>query len=447
MFSNFRKANEYLESFLPENLNYSPQEVMKLDRINYLLKLLGDPHKKFKSIHVGGTSGKGSVSYFLSALLAGQGYKTGLTISPHLETVAERFQINGSEIAEKEFVNLTNKVKPLIEKTETDLHLGKPTYFEVLVAMAFDYFAKQSVGIAVVEVGLGGTLDATNVIKPTVSIITNVSLDHTDILGDTVEKIARDKSGIIKNGSPVISGARQSTVKKIIAKKSAKNNSKILFIGEKFNYKLKKVSLSGTNFDFYWLGKYLNNLKLSTPAAYQVENASLALAAINLLKDSFGFDINEEKLSKSLEKIKIPGRFEIVKKSPLIILDGAHNPAKIKTFLSSLTLLIPNRRFIFILAFKKGKDIENMLRRISPHAETIVLTQFSKVTDMGSHFATPTVELENILKKLKFPRKILIEKNSAKALTKAKKLYNKNTPTVVTGSLYLVGEIRDLFYK
>ena len=250
MFSTFKEANEYLETLIPKT--YVTTHALKLERVIYLLKLLNNPHRKFKSIHIGGTSGKGSTAYFLSQLLTGQGYKVGLTISPHLQSVRERFQINGKLISEEKLIFYVNKIRPLVEKTEKDLRLGRPTYFESLVALAFDYFAREKVDIAVVEVGLGGKLDATNVIQPLISIITNVDLDHTDILGDTVEKIARDKSGIIKEGSPVVSGARQLAVKNIIAKKCAENKSRLFLINKEFNYKIKKTNFSGVSFDFSW---------------------------------------------------------------------------------------------------------------------------------------------------------------------------------------------------
>ena len=456
MFSTFRQANKYLENFIPPGYDYNPKDVMKLDRISYLLKLLGNPHKKIKTIHIGGTSGKGSTAYFLSQILVGQGYKTGLHTSPHLKEITERMKINGKVIPNRNFVEHVNRIEPLVGKVEKDLGLGKPTYFETTVAIAFDYFAKEKVDIAVIEVGLGGKLDATNVIHPLISIITNVDLDHTEILGNTVEKIASDKAGIIKKNVPVVSRVERLSVKNIIAKKAQKNNSKTFFVGEAFNFNIKKVAFSGITFDFSWAGKVYKNLKLSTPAAYQTENASLALVAIQLLKEK-GFSINEKKVRDSLEKAEIPGRFEIVppslklrragQKNPLIILDGAHNPVKVKTFLESLTKLIPKKRFIFLIAFKKGKDIEQMLEIIIPHAEAFVITEFNRITDMGRHFTTPVEEIENLLKKLKFSGSITVEKDSAKALEKAKKIASGKHPLIVTGSLYLVGEIRDLFFE
>ena len=475
MFSTFKQANEYLETLIPKE--YKTTQAFKLERISYLLGLLGNPHQKLKFIHITGTSGKGSVAYYLSQILSGQGYKIGLHISPHLQEVTERMQINGEMASKEKFVGLVNEIKPLVNQVDKDLRLGKPTYFETLVALAFEHFFREKVNIAIVEVGLGGKLDATNVISPLVSIITNVGLDHTDILGDTVEKIARDKSGIIKEGSPVVSGARQLAVRKIIAKKCVENKSRLFLINKEFDYKIKKVDFSGVIFDFSWLDK-AHPCRLSTPASYQVENAALALAAVYLLKDSCGFKINEERLYKSLETAKVPGRFEIISQNPLIILDGAHNPVKIRTFIYSLKKIIPNKKFIFLVAFKKDKDIEKMLKILKPYAKAFVVTQFNQVTDMGRNLTTPAEEIEKILKKLYRhsgdersedsrifdqpskkdsgqarmtsrrlgTRRIIVEKNSKAALEKAKAFSAGKISIVVTGSLYLVGEIRDIFF-
>jgi len=446
MFSNFEEANSFLETLIPKQ--YKTVKAMRLERISYLLKLLGDPHKKLKFVHIGGTSGKGSTAYFLSKILTAQGYRVGLHISPHLQIVTERMQINGVPMPKEKFVRYMNELKYLMEKFEGVSGLEKPTYFEVTVAISLDYFAREKVDIAVVEVGLGGELDATNVIKPLISIITNVGLDHTDILGKTVQKIARDKAEIIKKGAPVIIGAKQPSVQKVIRNKADRVGSELFVLGEDFNYKIKSLDLSGSSFDFIWTNgssERVQPYQLSTPALYQVGNASLTLAAIELLK-GLGFKVGKEKVYKSLKTAKVPGRFEIIRKRPLIILDGAHNPEKIKALLNSLKGLFPKKKYIFLVAFKKGKDAEKMLRLLIPYAETFIITEFSRTTDMGGHFTTPSEKIEKVLTKLKLPGQIIVNKDSPKALNEAKKLSKEGTPVVVTGSLYLVGEIRDLFF-
>jgi dihydrofolate synthase/folylpolyglutamate synthase len=443
MISTFKEAVAYLETLIPTSNR--TVKALRLERIVYLLKLLGNPHQKLKFVHIGGTSGKGSVAYLLSKLLNAQGYKVGLHLSPHLQKITERMQINDMPISEKKFINQVNLLLPLNRKVQKDLNLGEPTYFETLVAASFDYFEKEKVDIAIVEVGLGGTLDATNVIKPLLSIITSVGLDHTEILGKTVQKIARDKAGIIKEGSPVITGATQPSVREIIMKKAQNLDSKVYVLGSDFDHKIKNTTLSGSIFDFTMKDKIYRNISLSLLGIFQVENASLALMASHLLTD-FGFKIGKETIYKALEVAKIPGRFEKVSEKPLIILDGAHNPIKMQTFLSSLRRIFPKKKFIFLVAFKKDKDIKNILKLLTPASTSFVVSEFNQPTDMGKRFTTRAAEIRRLIKEVGFSGKTLIQRNSHKALFEAKKLASKGDVIVVTGSLYFVGEIRNLFY-
>jgi dihydrofolate synthase/folylpolyglutamate synthase len=445
MFKTFEEAINYLEGFLPpDRTSYKTTRALRLERITYLLKLLGDPHKRIKSIHIGGTSGKGSVAYLLSQLLSGQGYKVGLHTNPHLQLITERAQINGQPMSKQRFVDYVNNLQPLIRQVSKDIGLGEPSYFEILVAISLDYFAKEKVDIAIVEVGLGGTLDATNVITPLVSIITNVSLDHTEILGKTVQKIATDKAGIIKKGVPVITEAQQPSVRKIISEKAADCGSEVYLLGKDFSYEMKTSELSGNAFNFSWGGKEYSNLKLSAHGAFQVENASLALSCIHLLR-SFSFPVNLQKLISSLKNVKVPGRFELIQRKPLVILDSAHNPTKIKALTYSLTMIFPKQKFVFLIGFKEDKDIVAMLRVVMPHSKAFVVTEFGKVTDMGRHLSAPAREVGKALKTLKFSGLTIVEKDCSKALNTVKKIASNDDIMVVTGSLYLVGEIRDLF--
>jgi dihydrofolate synthase/folylpolyglutamate synthase len=464
VISSFEKAEQYLESLRPSS--QKTIEGLRLERITYLLELLGNPHKKLKFIHIGGTSGKGSVAYLLSQILVAQGYTVGLHVTPHLQAITERIQVNNKPVAGKKLVDYVNWLTPLINKVDRDLGLGKPTYFETTVAIAFHHFWQKRVDIAVVEVGIGGTLDGTNVINPLVSVITNVGLDHTKTLGGTVQKIAKDKAGIIKGGAPVVSGVKQVSVKKIIAEKTAKAGAKLFLLDRGFDYRIRETGLDGSIFDFRWQNKNYKNLRLGILGVFQVGNTALALASVHLLT-TYGFSINEKKLTESLKNIKIPGRFEIVppprpvtkaserrrprlrwadQKRPLTILDGAHNPMKIKTLAHSLSKIFPRKKFVFLIAFKKGKDKEKMLKVLIPYAKILVITEFNKETDALGRFTTSTKNIEDALSKLEFSGKIVVEKNSTKALERAKGLATKDTPIIATGSLYLIGEIRDIFF-
>ncbi|MDO8620663.1 MAG: folylpolyglutamate synthase/dihydrofolate synthase family protein [Candidatus Levybacteria bacterium] len=462
----YKESLNYLEKFISninfkrieDNAGYDP-----LDRMRTLLGLLGNPEKKFKSVLVTGTAGKGSTAYLISHILKTAGYKVGLTISPHLQKVNERLQINGKEISDEKFVNILNIVTPAIEKMFLDSarafgseaqarrdKIGAPSYFEILIAMVFLYFAQEKVDLAVVEVGIEGKYDATNVLNPLMVILTNISLDHTQILGDTVEKIAKEAVQAIKqfsifnfqfsiNNSVVITGAKQQSVIKIVEERCREVGAKLLRLGKDFDESV------------------IKNFKLSLLGDYQKENASLAVEAVVQLKN-FGLKVSEKDIRLALKTAFFPGRFEIIrvnsvlrlaslaqdKMSPTLILDGAHNPAKMKAFISSLKKLFPTERKIFVIAFKKDKNIKEMLKSILPVADVVIATRFSMATDVSKNASAEADSIKYQVLSSKYGGQVFVEGNSKKALEKALKLNKelKNSIVVVTGSLYLVGEIR-----
>ncbi len=449
----YKESLNYLERFIgniifkriEDNVGYNP-----LDRMRTLLGFLENPEKKFKSILVTGTAGKGSTAYLISHILKTAGYKVGLTISPHLQKVNERLQMNGKEISEEQFVDLLNNVIPAIEKM-SKTQISKPSYFEILIAMVFLYFAQEKVDLAVVEVGIEGKYDATNVLNPLMVILTNISLDHTQILGNTVEEIAKEAVQAIKqfsiNNQVVITGVKQPSVIKIVEERCREVGAKLLRLGKDFDESI------------------IKNYKLSLLGDYQKENASLAVEAILCLRE-LGFDIEEEAIQKALKTAFFPGRFEILRVNSskfmvhgvyhqpstinhMLILDGAHNSAKMNAFISSLKKLFPLEKKIFVIAFKKDKNIKEMLKSILPVSDVIIATKFSMATDVSKNASADAVDIKNQILKIKNKTKILVEENSKKALEKALELtaiqqFNNSAITVVTGSLYLVGEIRSM---
>lgn len=433
---NYNQAIGYLEGFIGKVIfKVDPTSSFDpLERMRILLNLLGNPQDKFKSVLVGGTSGKGSTAYLISHILTTSSYKTGLTLSPHLQKMNERLQINGQNISDERFVDLLNSVIPAIKKMEK-MEIGAPSYFEILIAMAFLYFSKEKVDIAVVEVGMGGEFDATNTVYPLVAVLTNVSLDHTDILGKTVQKIAKTKAGIIKKLKInekeliVVSGVKQPAVIKIIEERCNKVGAKLYRLGKDFK---------------------LSNLKLSLFGEYQKENASLAIETVRQLAD-FGFKVTDEDIEKALSTAFFPGRFEVkklkIKNCKLkIVLDGAHNPTKMKAFISSLKKLFPKQKKVFLVAFKNDKDIKGMLRQILEVADEIVATEFQAKTDTNLHASASAEDVKSQILNLKSGRKVMVEKDSGKALKiglKTVQQFNAQAIIVVTGSLYLVGEIRN----
>jgi dihydrofolate synthase / folylpolyglutamate synthase len=416
---NYKETVEYLESLIPRSQR-TPKNTLRLERITELLKRVGNPHRTFESIHVGGTAGKGSVCYMTAAILKEAGYTVGLHISPHLEKVNERMQVDGEPIGNKEFTALVREIIPHIERVGESGKHGKPTYFEALVALAFLYFKRKGVKLAVVEVGLGGTLDATNVIKPLVAVITNVHLDHTHILGDTVEKIARDKAGIIKEGIHVITAATQKNVREIIRKKCKEKNALLTIIKKEKNF--------------------------------QETNKACARAAVEALKEH-GYKVSGAIIKKALQKGGPPGRFEIVSAprhpnrsegSQKIILDGAHNPTKMEAFMATLTEKFPKKKFTFIFAAKKTKDIKSMLRIIKPIAQKILLTTFKSATDTGKKESEEKANLLKIAQSVFASTLYTYIKSPEKALKQAKKETKPDDIIIITGSIYLVGELRSI---
>ncbi len=457
----FDQALEVLDSYIKPVVfapNASPHLKDPLDRMHKLLELLDNPQYTFKSVLIAGTSGKGSTSYLLSHILTTAGYKTGYTLSPHLQRITERIQINEQEISKPDFVQLVNQVVPIAEKMKA-MEVGEPSHFEVLIAMAFLYFAKQKVDIAVVEVGLGGRLDATNTLFPYISVITNISLDHTAILGNTIEEIAKEKAGIIKKNRElnkprvpiVVTGVKQPSVIQIIDEKSREVGTHVFRSGKDFHYKTINTSENGSEFSFWEKGYPKTSFFLSLPGAFQVENAVLALESVFHLVQ-FGFPLSDDHIVKAFKTAFVPGRFELIhykseKARFEILLDGAHNPEKMQAFLGSVEKVFSNKRKLFVIGFTEGKNIEKMVGKLVQMSDTFILTQFNKTTYIARQHGADVKNIESIIKLKSKGKKVLVITidSVSEALKKAMSLTQNSLDNliVVTGSLYLVGEARD----
>jgi len=445
MIETYREAVKFLEKYIPTPKRKHPGE-LGLRRMQHLAELLGNPQNGFKSVHVGGTSGKGSTATIIASLLATK-YKTGLHTSPHLERMTERIQISRfknifREVSDKEFINLVNETEPAVKNMEKS-RWGSPSYFEIVTAMAFLYFKKQKVDFAVIEVGMGGNFDATNVILPEVAILTNVGLDHTEVLGETVEEIARDKAGIIKRGLVVVTGVKQLTVKKIIKARSEEREVISDFLGKDFKYKIKKITDKGSYFDYFGKKNY-RNLYISLLGAHQVENAALAIRAVEQLSE-FRSQISEKNLRLGLKNAFIPGRMEVVRKKPLVILDGAHNPDKMKALVSGIKTIWPGRKVVLLLAIKEGKDAAGIVREILPICRKIYLTKYELYIDQGKIRSFETNKLRKIIRDFGFRGEINILKNTKKAITELLKSIHEEDIILFSGSLYFIGGVRNQF--
>jgi dihydrofolate synthase / folylpolyglutamate synthase len=355
---NYKETLDYLYSQLPMYSRIGAPAFKKdLTNTIKLCEALGNPYQKFRSIHIAGTNGKGSTSHMLAAVLQTAGYKTGLYTSPHLKDFRERIRVNGEMISEQTVVDFAEKNKNEFEKIQ-------PSFFEMTVALAFDHFAKEKVDVAVIETGLGGRLDSTNIITPVLSIITNISFDHMDMLGDTLEKIAIEKAGIIKRNIPVVIGESIAETKKIFKDKAGDMNAPLSFADE--TYFISSAAFADDGFHLSVLKNkmpFLNDLILDLPGYYQEKNVCTVLKAIDDLND-LKFSISEQQIRSALKQVKIltglRGRWDILSKYPLIIADVAHNEGGFKEVFEQLRKQKYDKLH-FVIGFVKEKDLEHIL--------------------------------------------------------------------------------------
>jgi dihydrofolate synthase/folylpolyglutamate synthase len=447
MFQNYDQVEEYLSAKIPNSNTEKFPGQFGIERMRFFLEKLGSPQLRYPTIHIAGTSGKGSTAYLTTKILAATGRKIGLHTSPHLQTVRERFRINDKMISEQDYVELINNLVPTIEAMENYKH-GQPSYFEILVAAVFVYFDQQKVDAAVIEAGLGGKFDGTNVLDATITILTNVGLDHTHILGKTKSLILRDKMQIIKEGNTAtIAGVSQPNLIKELAEHCQNNQVPLLRLDKNFSVKniIQKNQL--TEFDYVSndFGE-IKKINLSASGVFQTRNAALAITACLSFARAHGFNIEEETIKKALVDSHFAGRFEVVDTDSTdsqVILDGAHNPDKIKALVESLEFFYPGEKFTLVFGLKKNKSAAVILKILAPYIETAIITQFSRSTDMGLNLFYPAEKLIKEAKKF-LSCTCYLEPDPEKAFKRAQEISLKNENNVlVTGSLYLVGEIRD----
>ena len=409
-----------------------------LNNIKYLLFLLGDPHKKIKIIHVAGTNGKGSTASFISSILQSDGYKVGLYTSPHLVDFTERININNKQINRKKVSELLERIKPFIEKVAQTPSYGHPTFFEVITSLAFLYFFEEQVDFLVLEVGLGGRLDATNVCEPLISVITHIDYDHMDKLGNSLEEITREKGGIIKPERTVISSKQYREAQNEIKRIADEKNSLIYSSGKEINYEIVKSDIKGVVFDLE--GIYHNFKNLHTPllGRHQADNATTAIAAVEALKIS-GIDISQKAIRAGLEKVKWTGRLEVIQNNPTLLLDGAHNPNGVKIMLQALEEIFSYQRLILVLGIFTDKDYKKMIQILAPNADLIIATKAK--TPRAAPPQTIVKEAAQYINE----NKIMVTKNIPQAINCALSNSKEDDLICITGSLYTVGEAKRYF--
>jgi dihydrofolate synthase/folylpolyglutamate synthase len=414
-----------------------------LDNTNRLLSLLDNPQQSFTSIHVAGTNGKGSTSAMMASVLRTAGFRVGLFTSPHLVSFTERIRVNNAEVEESEVVELTREVRDVVEREEHSALSThgpfSPTFFEFVTAMAFLYFRRRGVEWAVVETGMGGRLDATNVLIPRISVITNISYDHREFLGRTLKEISSEKAGIIKSGIPVISSAQEPEAMEVITAKASEKKSDLFVYGKDFTSHPGRVDMHGVTFDYRGRER-LNDLYVPLPGIYQIENASLAIKAMELImeRESITYDVIRE----GMRHTRWQGRLELMRKEGCtydILIDGAHNPSASRTLADSLKrYFTPSYgRTILILGIMGDKDIQGIMEPLLPVPSEII------VTAPDYERAAPPEKLAEYARGMGFASRITHSvKEAIDLAVKTAGNSPQKTLLVITGSFYTIGEAK-----
>lgn len=422
------KTLKYLEELRVLGSNYG------LECTERLLELLGNPHKKLKLIHIAGTNGKGSTSSILGKVLIEHGYKVGFFNSPHLEEIEETIRVNDENIPEEDLVYLLEEIKPYVNKVVEEGY-KHPTEFEVLTCIMFLYLYRQKVDFGVIEVGLGGRLDSTNVIKPILSIITSISLDHTNILGNTIQEITNEKAGIIKDAIPVITCNQKDEALYIIKNKALLTKSKLTIVDSNDFVFLEIVN---DDIPYQRVSVNFNNNKYTLDLAllgkHQIINLSLAIKALEELEKLNYIKVNINKLYKGVKNVKWKGRLEVLKKDPFIVIDGAHNIAGIEFLKSNIEEYFKYKNLYLILGILADKNVEEMVKIIAP-----VATEVYTVT-ANSIRAASANELKEVV--LEYNNNCIAFDDYDKAIKLSLSKANKDDLIVAAGSLYMIGEIR-----
>ena len=430
---NYRQAEEYLNSFVNyeqiPGISYA-QPGYSLRHVEELLKRMGDPQLAAKTVHIAGTKGKGSVAAMIAQVLSGSGYKTGLYTSPHLLNLRERISIDGSLISEVDFAAAMAEVKPFIESMKHDAAFRQLTYFEALTALAFAYFQKKRVDFQVLEVGLGGRLDATNVAKPVVCIITSISLDHTQILGNSLEEIAREKAGIIKPGCWVVLSPQPEEAASVITDICHEKEAKVVQVGKDITWR--KIGGDLHQQSLVIEGRR-NRYRVSIPLLgdFQLENAATAVAALEILA-SEGLAISAANIAQGLARVKWPGRFQILQQHPMVLIDGAHNVASMKRLMNNIKAYFAHKRIFLVFGTSCDKDIPGIINELVLLSPQVIVTQASH-----SRAALLSTLIAEFRKRGMEPE---IKETVAQALSQALSRADRTDIICVTGSLFVVAE-------
>lgn len=426
---NYDEAINFLRDLTKFGFNFG------LGRIEELLARLDNPHQKLKVIHVGGTNGKGSTATMIAGVLKAAGFKVGMFTSPHLHSYCERYKINGAEISPEKIAELLTGMRPLLENMVKE-GFEHPTEFEVSTALGFLYFWIEAVDFLVLEVGLGGAIDSTNVVIPQVSVITNVAMDHMDYLGSTVTEIAAIKSGIIKPKVPVVTAADDQAALEVIREAAQRNGSPLTEVGRDLTWRISKSTEAGVEFDVSTPAKTYKGLQIRLVGEHQVLNACTALAAIEALSSS-GVFIDEQTVRQGLAGASWPARLEMVNTSPRVLIDGAHNMHGALSLSKALKDVFSYQDLFLVFGMLGDKEREKVVAELAPLAKAVVVTKpnspragdWEKIADEVRKYVNEVYLIESI----------------GEAVKKGMDLAGPKDLVCVTGSLYMVAEARAIF--
>jgi dihydrofolate synthase/folylpolyglutamate synthase len=425
----FQAAQSYLLGLINENA--SRRMPNRLDRIDAFLNALGNPHREYPTVHVAGTSGKGSASTMLAAALQASGRRTGLHTKPHLASVTERARVNGIPIPDDAFGDLIGEM--IGAANQTAYEHGKPTYYETLLALAFLWFARCEVDVAVIEAGLGGTLDGTNVLRPQVSVITNVGLDHTDVLGETLEEIARDKAGIAKDGVPLVSDVRDPGARAAIERICADVGAPFVSVADTTTIEQRPGERYGQSFAVTTpVDRY--EIALPVLGRFQQRNAATAIRALEQIAPDLRPTRSE--IEAGLARTIVPGRMEYFPSHPGVVFDIAHNPDKARSLAEALAETFPGRRFTFVIAIGDSKDAIEVIRPFVPLRGSFIFTTFA----VPGREASRPQRLASIAGELGAWGRAITDPVEAFAI--ARRNADADDVIVVTGSTFVVATLR-----
>ncbi len=432
LLQSYTEAIDYLYGFInwevERHVRNAP-ETMTLERPRRVLAALDNPHKRYPVIHITGTKGKGSVGAMCASALSASGLKAGLYSSPHLQDFRERFRVDDQLIDPDDFTALINQMRPVIDP------IPDITWFEVTTALAFLYFAQQQVDAAVIEVGLGGRLDATNVVTPVVSVITSLSYDHTHLLGDSLASIAMEKGGIIKPGIPVVSAPQPPEALDVLSEIAAGRHSPLTLIGRDWLYVHESSTISGTRFQTGPEGEPLEAYCTALRGEHQALNATVALAALHHARKA-GVAVRPDGIRSGFEQVDWPGRLEVVNHTPLLVLDAAHNAASARRLQAALEELFPQRPLALIFGVSADKDVSGIFDALLPLVDYLIAAQAVHPRALAPD------EIAAIARKQGYSRVIEEIPQVETALSRASELVGPEGLICTTGSLFIVGEMR-----